>query len=128
MSGTVRHRLISPTRLPYGPVSIRLTPTGDMEILLDETEIDPLLAAAMNDIGATALDGFRRLDTPTLIPEAVTRIHAVSDVGGGRLVAMEIEPGVVHGFIDKELARPGLLRAYGEHCTAMLRRFALPAL
>lgn len=128
MAGMLRHHLIRPDRLPYGPVSIRLTPAGDIDILVDDTTLDPILLPVMDALGADVLGAISPLDTPLLTPQTVSRVHAVSDVGQGRLVAMEFDRGVLHGFVDKDLVRRAMLPAYGEHVTNILRRFTPPTL
>lgn len=128
MAGTLRHRLVRPALLPYGPVSIRLTPTGDLDILLDETQIDPMLAAAMDDTGGGLLAEMDPLDVPLITPQTIAVVQAVKDVGGGRLVAAELDDGILRGFVDKDLVKPEILPVYSAHCTAMLRRFTPPTL
>lgn len=128
MAGTLRHRLVRPDLLPYGPVSIRLTPTGDIDIILDNTKIDPILLATMDGLGTGILNVIDPLDVPLITPQTIAQVHAVSDVGGGRLVAVEFDKGQIHGLIDKTLVKPEVLPVYGEHVTRILQRFTPPTL
>ncbi len=128
MVGTLRHRLVRPALLPYGPVSIRLTPAGDIDIVIDESQIDPALLPFMDGLGTGVLGTIEPLDVPLITPQTIARVHAVSDVGGGRIVAVEIDKGQIHGFIDKDLVKPEILPVYGEHVTRILQRFTPPAL
>lgn len=128
MAGTLRHRLVRPSLLPYGPVAIRLTPTGDIDIVIDETTIDPILVATMDGLGTGVLNVIEPLDVPLITPQTIARIHAVSDVDGGRLVAVEFDKGQIHGLIDKDLVKPEILPVYGEQVTRILQRFTPPTL
>lgn len=128
MDGTFRHVLLPPDRLPYGPVSICISPTLQIRVLLDETLVDPILLPEMDRVGAQLAAAIQPLARPLETPQILAHIRAVPDVGAGRLINIEFDGLTINGFIDKSLIKSDILRPYGQHATQMLRRFTLPVL
>jgi len=120
MDGTLRHVL--------RPVSIHLTPTGDIRILLDASMVDPILIPHLDQVGSEFAAAVELLDQPHATSQILARVHAVPDVGGGRLTAIEFDGLTVHGLIDKSLVKPDLLGPFSQHATWMLRRVTPPKL
>ncbi|WP_068924934.1 hypothetical protein [Planobispora rosea] len=88
----------------------------------DRSLIDPLLASAMEDLGRQLAQPYEwREDGPAEDPAVELRFHRTRRVPGGRLVAAELEHGIIHLLIDRSLIAPGLAAAMAAHGTAMTR-------
>lgn len=104
-----------------GPVSIVLTPTGDIRVLIDDAYMDPLMPAEFARISTGIMKPRRRLDCPTPAPGTEVRIHRVSDAGG--LVAVDVTPAAIDFLVDKDALRSGLVAPLSAHGTRIMRHF-----
>jgi len=123
MDDTVLYRLQPHATLPHGPVSIILTPTGKIQVLVDERYLDPALAEELSKVSCeimrprTLVEGTPPSTSPTQV-----RITRVSDAGG--LVTADVTPATVDLLIDKELMGPQVPRPLAAQGTAILRHFS----
>ena len=124
MDDSVLYRLLPHAALPHGPVSIILTPTGKIQVLVDERYLDPLLAAEVSRVSCEIMRP-RTLITDGTTPTnpAKVRITRVSDTGSG-IVAADVTPAHIDLLIDKELMGPQVPRPLAAQGTAILRHFS----
>lgn len=118
----VRYRLMPHTSMSYGPASIHVAPTGRLTALIDDRYLDPVGAAALEDLGTDLMQGFTRLDIPCPSSGIRVRIRPTRDIGG-RLVAAELSIGSIDILVDQSLIRPGLAEPLGANGTQIMRHF-----
>lgn len=120
MDGSVHYRRLHHTFLPNGPVSIILTPTGNIFVLVNEAYVDPMLTVELEAMSNGIMESRQRLDSP-LPPGTGLRIHRLRDVGG--LVAAEVCRSEIDILVDKDLMRGELVAPLALHGNRILRYF-----
>jgi hypothetical protein len=117
MAGTVRYRLIPAHRLPYGPVSAYFGPTGDLTVLVDEAQMDPMLGPVIGGLSDAILSIL-----PTASDMSAVRVHRDHQLGGSELVAADITD-VIDVFLPHDLVTKEVAQQIGVHGTRVLKTF-----
>lgn len=118
----VRYRLMPHTSMSHGPALIRLAPTGQLTVLVDDNYLDPALAEALEELSSDLIGRFTRIDVPAPSSAIRLRIHPTRDAGG-KLVVAEIGVGGIDFLVDQSLIQPGLAEPLGANGTKIMRHF-----
>lgn len=126
MPGTVRYRYFPESRMPYGPICIYTTPTGDVYCAVDDSTMDPLLGPAIADMFNNGLMrdlGIKYAPLPDAEPMWRVRVHRDHALGGARLVEADLTASTLNLHLPYELIKKPAAIELGRHSTCATRRF-----
>lgn len=119
----VQYRPLSKARAGIDPVMIHAVPTQHLiYAYVDLAQIDEVLLPELDALGEELTAPYEwRDDGPSANPAVELRIHRVREVPGSRLVSVDLEPGLIHLSIPRDLIKVDLSRAIAAHSTQMMR-------
>ncbi len=115
MDGTVHYRLLPSHRLPYGPICIHRTRAGNLHVLVDQAQMDPILGPVVAGLSDSILD------VGSIAPLSRVRVYRDHTLGGDDLIAAHIEGATVNVFMPFDLVTRQITQQLGAHGTAALQ-------
>lgn len=115
MDGTVRYRLLPSHQLPFGPISIHRSKVGNITVVVDEAQMDPLLGPVIGQLS----DGI--LDVGSIAPLDRVRVHRDHALAGDELIVAHVEAATVNVFLPYDLVTRAVTQQLGLHGTQALR-------